>query len=173
MVFAYTDLDPGSRGNPDGMRVDKHGRLFALRAQRYVGLFNRDGKHLGPSQSAATLPGRPYEMLQHPMLPTSAWGGPDFSKLYITAGKTVSISAPPPHHRGQDRYLLCRRKRFMGFIFSLRKKLKKKKPATAVTQVDRRPTVRRGLVHTPSLQAIFLKMPTRKPEASTVRNEIE
>jgi gluconolactonase len=74
MVFG-TLVDPGSRGNPDGMRVDKHGRLF-VSGPNGMWVFNRDGKHLGTVQ------------LPHPMA-NLAWGGPGYSTLYLTAGKNV------------------------------------------------------------------------------------
>ncbi len=76
MVFG-TMIDPGSRGNPDGMRVDKHGRLFAS-GPNGIWVFNRAGEHIGTVQM-------PHSMAN------LAWGGPGYSKLYITAGKTVYI----------------------------------------------------------------------------------
>jgi gluconolactonase len=78
-----TLIDPGSRGNPDGMRVDKHGRLF-VSGPNGMWVFNRDGKHLGTVQ------------MPHPMA-NLAWGGPGYSRLYITAGKTVYILQTKTH----------------------------------------------------------------------------
>ena len=76
MVFG-TMIDPGSRGNPDGMRVDKHGRLF-VSGPNGIWVYNREGEHIGTVQM-------PHSMAN------LAWGGPGYSKLYITAGKTVYI----------------------------------------------------------------------------------
>jgi gluconolactonase len=82
MVFG-TMIDPGSRGNPDGMRVDKHGRLF-VSGPNGIWVYNRDGKHIGTVQM-------PHSMAN------LAWGGRDYSKLYITAGKTVYILQTKTH----------------------------------------------------------------------------
>jgi gluconolactonase len=78
-----TLIDPGSRGNPDGMRVDKHGRLF-VSGPNGMWVFNRSGEHIGTVQ------------MPHPMA-NLAWGGVDYSKLYITAGKTVYVLQTKTH----------------------------------------------------------------------------
>jgi gluconolactonase len=82
MVFGKL-VDPGSRGNPDGMRVDKHGRLF-VSGPNGIWVFNRSGEHIGTVQ------------MPHPNA-NLAWGGHDYSKLYITAGKTVYILQTKTH----------------------------------------------------------------------------
>ena len=82
MVFG-TLIDPGSRGNPDGMRVDKHGRLFAS-GPNGIWVYNRNGEHIGTVQM-------PHSMAN------LAWGGPDYSKLYIAAGNTVYILQTKTH----------------------------------------------------------------------------
>jgi gluconolactonase len=82
MVFASL-IDPGSRGAPDGMRVDKHGRLF-VSGPNGIWIFNRGGEHIGTVQM-------PHSMAN------LAWGGLDYSKLYITAGKTVYILQTNTH----------------------------------------------------------------------------
>jgi gluconolactonase len=82
MVFG-TLVDPGSRGNPDGMRVDKHGRLF-VSGPNGMWVYNREGKHIGTVQ------------MPHPMA-NLAWGGPGYSRLYITAGKNVYILQTKTH----------------------------------------------------------------------------
>jgi gluconolactonase len=81
--FHKDGTDPGSRGNPDGMRVDKHGRLF-VSGPNGIWVYNRDGKHIGTVQM-------PHSMAN------LAWGGRDYSKLYITAGKTVYILQTKTH----------------------------------------------------------------------------
>ena len=82
MVFGSL-VDPVNRGSPDGMRVDKHGRLF-VSGPNGIWVFNRDGKHIGTVQT-------PHSMAN------LAWGGHDYSKLYITAGKTVYILQTRTH----------------------------------------------------------------------------
>jgi gluconolactonase len=82
MVFGKL-IDPGSRGNPDGMKVDKHGRLF-VSGPNGIWVYNRSGEHIGTVQM-------PHSMAN------LAWGGPGYSKLYITAGKTVYILQTKTH----------------------------------------------------------------------------
>ncbi len=82
IVFA-TMIDPNSRGNPDGMRVDKHGRLF-VSGPNGIWVFNHNGQHIGTVQM-------PHGMAN------LAWGGDGYSKLYITASKTVYILDTKTH----------------------------------------------------------------------------
>ena len=65
------------------MRVDKHGRLF-VSGPNGIWVYNRDGKHIGTVQM-------PHSMAN------LAWGGPGYSKLYITAGKNVYILQTKTH----------------------------------------------------------------------------
>jgi gluconolactonase len=69
--------DPVNRGAPDGMRLDKHGRIFVAGPNGFW-VINRRGEHIGTVQM-------PHSMAN------LAWGGPDYSKLYIAAGNTVYI----------------------------------------------------------------------------------
>src|ERR1700733_2347913 len=82
MVFGNL-IDPASHGSPDGMRVDKHGRLFVSGPGGFW-VYNRAGEHIGTVQM-------PHSMAN------LAWGGHDYSKLYITAGKTVYILQTKTH----------------------------------------------------------------------------
>jgi gluconolactonase len=82
MVFG-TLIDRGSRGSPDGMRVDKHGRLF-VSGPNGIWVFNHNGEHIGTVQM-------PHSMAN------LAWGGHGYSKLYITAGNTVYILQTKTH----------------------------------------------------------------------------
>jgi gluconolactonase len=75
--------DPVNRGAPDGMRVDKHGRIFVSGPNGFW-VFNSKGEHIGTVQM-------PHSMAN------LAWGGPGYSKLYITAGKTVYILQTKTH----------------------------------------------------------------------------
>jgi gluconolactonase len=76
-------IDTENRGGPDGMRVDKHGRLF-VSGPNGIWVFNRGGEHIGTVQM-------PHSMAN------LAWGGHDYSKLYVTAGKTVYILQTKTH----------------------------------------------------------------------------
>jgi gluconolactonase len=82
MVFGKL-IDPESHGSPDGMRVDKHGRLFVSGPGGFW-VYNRAGEHIGTVQM-------PHSMAN------LAWGGPGYSKLYITAGTTVYILQTKTH----------------------------------------------------------------------------
>jgi gluconolactonase len=64
-------------GVPDGMRFDKAGHLFVT-GPRGIWIWNQAGKHLGTIE----LPEQPANL---------AWGGKDYSTLYITATKSVYI----------------------------------------------------------------------------------
>jgi gluconolactonase len=72
-VFAR--LDPGSPGGPDGMKVDKAGRVYVAVALG-VWVFQPDGTLLG----ILPVPSRPSNL---------AWRGPDGRRLAITAVGTV------------------------------------------------------------------------------------
>ena len=72
-VFAR--LDPGQPGGPDGMKVDRMGRLYVAVALG-VWVFEPDGRLLG----IIALPKRPANL---------AWCDPDGSRLAITAIDTV------------------------------------------------------------------------------------
>ncbi|MHB1938399.1 MAG: SMP-30/gluconolactonase/LRE family protein [Acidobacteriaceae bacterium] len=69
--------DPENRGVPDGIKVDKKGRLF-VSGPNGIWVWNSKGVHIGTVQM-------PQGMAN------LTWGGLDYSKLYITAGDTVYI----------------------------------------------------------------------------------
>ena len=69
--------DAVNRGVPDGMKADKKGRLF-VSGPNGIWVWNSKGVHIGTVQM-------PHGMAN------LTWGGPDYSKLYITAGNTVYI----------------------------------------------------------------------------------
>lgn len=69
--------DPINHGVPDGMKLDKKGHLF-VSGPNGVWVWNSKGEHIGTVQ------------LPHGMA-NLTWGGPDYSKLFITAGNTVYI----------------------------------------------------------------------------------
>jgi gluconolactonase len=71
------------RADPDGMKVDKDGRLFVT-APNGIWVINSRGEHIGTVQ------------IPHGMA-NMAWGGADYSKLYITAGNTVYILRTKTH----------------------------------------------------------------------------
>jgi gluconolactonase len=74
----FADMtDPEKRGVPDGMRVDVKGRLF-VSGPTGIWVWNSKGVHIGTVQL-------PKDMAN------LTWGGPDNSKLYITASDTVYI----------------------------------------------------------------------------------
>ena len=74
----FADMtDPLKRGVPDGMKVDKKGRLF-VSGPTGIWVWNSKGVHIGTVQI-------PRDMAN------LTWGGPDNSKLYITASDTVYI----------------------------------------------------------------------------------
>lgn len=68
---------PPEDGVPDGIRVDKSGNLF-ITGPKGIWVWSAKGKHLG----TIVLPEQPANL---------AWGGPDYSTLYITATKSVYI----------------------------------------------------------------------------------
>ena len=72
-VFAA--LDPGQPGGPDGMKVDRDGRVYVAVAQG-VWVFEPGGKLLG----ILATPKRPSNL---------AWCGPDGSRLVMTAVDAV------------------------------------------------------------------------------------
>ena len=67
----FATLDPGQPGGPDGMKVDREGRVYVAVALG-VWVFEPDGKLLG----ILGLPKRPSNL---------NWGGPDGKTLAITA----------------------------------------------------------------------------------------
>jgi gluconolactonase len=75
--------DPVNRGSPDGMRVDNSGRIFVAGPNGFWVINNR-GEHIGTVQM-------PHSMAN------LAWGGSDYSKLYIAAGNTMYILQTKTH----------------------------------------------------------------------------
>jgi gluconolactonase len=74
----FADMsDPLKRGVPDGMKVDVKGRLF-VSGPTGIWVWNSKGVHIGTVQM-------PRDMAN------LTWGGPENSKLYITASDTVYI----------------------------------------------------------------------------------
>lgn len=74
----FADMhDTVNRGVPDGMKVDQKGRLF-VSGPNGIWVWNSKGTHIGTVQM-------PHGMAN------LTWGGPDDSKLYITAADTVYI----------------------------------------------------------------------------------
>ncbi len=69
--------DAVNRGVPDGMKLDRKGRLF-VSGPNGIWVWNNKGVHIGTVQM-------PHGMAN------LTWGGPNYSKLYITAGNTVYI----------------------------------------------------------------------------------
>ena len=67
----FATLDPGQAGGPDGMKVDRDGRIYVAVALG-VWVFEPGGKLLG----ILGLPQRPSNL---------NWGGPDGKTLFITA----------------------------------------------------------------------------------------
>jgi gluconolactonase len=82
MVFISLK-DPVYRADPDGMKVDKDGRLFVT-APNGIWVINSHGEHIGTVQM-------PHGMAN------MAWGGAGYSKLYVTAGNTVYILQTKTH----------------------------------------------------------------------------
>jgi gluconolactonase len=76
MVFGDI-TDPVNRGVPDGMKVDKNGYLFVSGANG-IWVWNSKGVHIGTVQM-------PHGMAN------LTWGGPGYSKLYITAGNSIYV----------------------------------------------------------------------------------
>ncbi|MFO0956287.1 MAG: SMP-30/gluconolactonase/LRE family protein [Isosphaeraceae bacterium] len=72
-VFAVQD--PGENGGPDGMKVDREGRIYVAVALG-IWVYEPDGTLLG----ILGMPSRPSNL---------AWWGRDFDHLGITAGDTV------------------------------------------------------------------------------------
>lgn len=70
-------VEPSTLENevPDGMRVDTKGNLYVV-GPRGIWVWSPDGHHLG----TVVLPEQPANL---------AWGGPDFSVLYMTAVTSV------------------------------------------------------------------------------------
>lgn len=68
----FADLTDGAPGRPDGIKVDTAGRVYCA-SSRGVWVFAPDGEELG----VIPVPGKTRNL---------AFGGPDFSTLYITAG---------------------------------------------------------------------------------------
>jgi len=69
--------EPGGKrdGVPDGMKVDRSGNLFVT-GPKGIWVWDSRGHHLG----TIVLPEQPANL---------AWGGPDYSTLYITATTSV------------------------------------------------------------------------------------
>jgi gluconolactonase len=67
--------DAVNRGVPDGMKLDRKGHLF-VSGPNGIWVWNSKGEHIGTVQM-------PHGMAN------LTWGGPNYSKLYITAGNTV------------------------------------------------------------------------------------
>ncbi len=80
----FADMtDPLKRGVPDGMKVDVNGRLF-VSGPTGIWVWNREGVHIGTVQMPKGMA-------------NLTWGGPDNSKLYITASDTVYILQTKTH----------------------------------------------------------------------------
>lgn len=75
--------DPVNRGVPDGMKVDKKGHLF-VSGPNGIWVWNSKGVHIGTVQMPKSMA-------------NLTWGGPDYSKLYITASDTVYILQTKTH----------------------------------------------------------------------------
>jgi gluconolactonase len=71
-IFA-DENEPG--GVPDGMRIDTAGNLYVT-GPKGIWIWDPEGHHLG----TIVVPEQPANL---------AWGGPDYSTIYITAGKSV------------------------------------------------------------------------------------
>jgi gluconolactonase len=72
----FADMtDPEKRGVPDGMKVDVKGRLF-VSGPTGIWVWNSKGVHIGTVQIPKGMA-------------NLTWGGPDNSKLYITASDSV------------------------------------------------------------------------------------
>jgi gluconolactonase len=67
--------DSVNHGVPDGMKLDRKGYLF-VSGPNGVWVWNSKGVHIGTVQMPRGMA-------------NLTWGGPDYSKLYITAGNTV------------------------------------------------------------------------------------
>ena len=67
--------DAVNRGVPDGMKLDRKGHLF-VSGPNGIWVWNSKGVHIGTVQM-------PHGMAN------LTWGGPNYSKLYITAGNTI------------------------------------------------------------------------------------
>lgn len=70
-------VEPGAKddGVPDGMKVDRAGNVYVTGPQG-IWVWDAEGHHLG----TIVLPEQPANL---------AWGGPDYSTLYITATTSV------------------------------------------------------------------------------------
>jgi gluconolactonase len=75
--------DPNNHGVPDGMKVDKKGNLF-VSGPNGIWVWNSKGVHIGTLQM-------PHGMAN------LTWGGPGYSKLFITAGNTVYVLQTKTH----------------------------------------------------------------------------
>ena len=74
MIFADEKV-AGSKGVPDGMKVDTRGNLYVV-GPGGIWVWSPEGKHLG----TLLLPQQPANL---------TWGGPGNSTLFITAGSAV------------------------------------------------------------------------------------
>ena len=71
----FADMRVKEPGSPDGMKVDKAGRIFCTGA-RGVWVFDPQGVHMGTIRT----PEKPANC---------AWGDPDFKSLYVTAQSSL------------------------------------------------------------------------------------
>ncbi len=78
----WADMN-GPHGVPDGIKVDKKGRLF-VSGSGGIWVFNSKGVHIGTVQM-------PHGMAN------LTWGGPDYSTLYIAATNTIYILQTKAH----------------------------------------------------------------------------
>lgn len=78
----WADMN-GPHGVPDGIKVDKRGRLF-VSGSGGIWVFNSKGVHIGTVQ------------LPHGMA-NLTWGGADYSTLYIAARNTIYILQTKVH----------------------------------------------------------------------------
>jgi gluconolactonase len=87
------EIEPGERGVPDGMRLDKAGNLFVT-GPKGIWVWNKNGEHIG----TIAMPEQPANL---------AWGDSDYRTLYITA--THSVYSLPTRTRGFVPYLQRKR----------------------------------------------------------------
>lgn len=87
-IFGDEKGAPGE-GVPDGMKVDRRGDLFVV-GPRGIWVWSASGEHLG----TIVMPEQPANL---------AWGGRNYSTLYITA--TTSVYSLPTRVRGFVPYI--------------------------------------------------------------------
>lgn len=76
MIFGSM-VEPNGRGVPDGMKIDKKGYIY-VSGPNGVWVWSPKGVHIGTLQM-------PHGMAN------LTWGGPNYSKLFVTAGNSVYI----------------------------------------------------------------------------------